>query len=234
VAIVQLAKSGSGRSESASLHPEQCSLVRTANRARLFPVAIGMEEGLALRECVRKERAQRTLETGLGFAISTPLHLRGIARERSGGDVSSDDEGAARTIVASITKPLRGGSGGHRPTMPRCPDLIEPGGHAPRHARERAISWARKNKGGSVTGFDVRVSEATATPQAGCPLSVRQSWVAMVDWHYRPESKAANSASLASLRGQDPKALDHLAPIPLAHRRTWARGLTGTRHFEAS
>jgi hypothetical protein len=37
----------------------------------LFPVAIGPNEGLALRECVRRERAVRTLECGLGFAIST-------------------------------------------------------------------------------------------------------------------------------------------------------------------
>jgi predicted O-methyltransferase YrrM len=37
----------------------------------LFPVAIGPNEGLALREWVRRERAVRTLECGLGFAIST-------------------------------------------------------------------------------------------------------------------------------------------------------------------
>jgi hypothetical protein len=40
-------------------------------RRSLFPVAIGVEEGLALRDRVRAERAQRTLETGLGFAIAT-------------------------------------------------------------------------------------------------------------------------------------------------------------------
>jgi predicted O-methyltransferase YrrM len=47
-------------------------VARADGRAReLFPVAIGLEEGLALREWVRKERAQRTLETGLGYGIST-------------------------------------------------------------------------------------------------------------------------------------------------------------------
>ena len=45
---------------------------RADGRSReLFPVAIGEEEGLALREWVRREGALRTLETGLGFAIST-------------------------------------------------------------------------------------------------------------------------------------------------------------------
>jgi hypothetical protein len=40
-------------------------------RRDLFPVAIGVEEGLSLRGWVRKERARATLETGLGFGIST-------------------------------------------------------------------------------------------------------------------------------------------------------------------
>jgi predicted O-methyltransferase YrrM len=40
-------------------------------RRELFPVAIGLEEGLSLREWVRRERAVSTLETGLGYAIST-------------------------------------------------------------------------------------------------------------------------------------------------------------------
>ena len=47
-------------------------VARADGRSReLFPVAIGEEEGLALREWVRREDASRTLETGLGFAIST-------------------------------------------------------------------------------------------------------------------------------------------------------------------
>ena len=45
---------------------------RADGRSReLSPVAIGIEEGLALREWVRKEGALRTLETGLGYGIST-------------------------------------------------------------------------------------------------------------------------------------------------------------------
>jgi hypothetical protein len=40
-------------------------------RRELFPVAIGVEEGIELRDWVRRERELRTLETGLGFAIST-------------------------------------------------------------------------------------------------------------------------------------------------------------------
>jgi predicted O-methyltransferase YrrM len=44
----------------------------------LFPVAIGIDEGHALREWVRKERALWTLETGLGFAISTLFICEGL------------------------------------------------------------------------------------------------------------------------------------------------------------
>jgi predicted O-methyltransferase YrrM len=52
---------------------------RADGRAReLAPVAIGVEEGLALRDWVRKERALRTLETGLGFAISTLFICEGL------------------------------------------------------------------------------------------------------------------------------------------------------------
>ncbi len=54
-------------------------VARRDGRSRdLFPVAIGMEEGLALREWVRKEGALRTLETGLGFAISTLFICEGL------------------------------------------------------------------------------------------------------------------------------------------------------------
>jgi predicted O-methyltransferase YrrM len=52
----------------------------------LFPVAIGIEEGLALRGWVRKEGAQRTLEVGLGFAISTLFILEGLLE--NGSDVT--------------------------------------------------------------------------------------------------------------------------------------------------
>lgn len=54
-------------------------VARQDGRSReLFPVAIGMEEGSALREWVRKEGALRTLETGLGFAISTLFICEGL------------------------------------------------------------------------------------------------------------------------------------------------------------
>jgi predicted O-methyltransferase YrrM len=52
---------------------------------RLFPVAIGREEGLALRDCVRREGASRTLEAGLGHAVSTLFILEGSVA--NGGDV---------------------------------------------------------------------------------------------------------------------------------------------------
>ena len=44
----------------------------------LAPVAIGPEEGAALRECVRRERAERTIETGLGYAVSTLFICEGL------------------------------------------------------------------------------------------------------------------------------------------------------------
>jgi predicted O-methyltransferase YrrM len=54
-------------------------VARADGRSReLFPVAIGANEGLALREWVRRESAVRTLETGLGFAISTLFIFEGL------------------------------------------------------------------------------------------------------------------------------------------------------------
>ena len=44
----------------------------------LFPVAIGPSEGLALKEWVRRARAEATLETGLGFGIATLFILEGL------------------------------------------------------------------------------------------------------------------------------------------------------------
>jgi predicted O-methyltransferase YrrM len=44
----------------------------------LFPVAIGREEGLALRDCVRREGARNTLEIGLGFAMATLFICEGV------------------------------------------------------------------------------------------------------------------------------------------------------------
>lgn len=57
----------------------------------LFPVAIGQEEGRALRDWVHNESALRTLETGLGFAISTLFIIEGLlANGRSGRHVAAD------------------------------------------------------------------------------------------------------------------------------------------------
>ncbi len=55
-----------------------------AGARELSPVAIGPEEGEALLAWVRKERAHRTLESGLGFAMSTPYICEGLLA--NGGD----------------------------------------------------------------------------------------------------------------------------------------------------
>ena len=46
--------------------------------AELAPVAIGPEEGAALRELVRSEGAQRSIETGLGYGVSTLFVCEGL------------------------------------------------------------------------------------------------------------------------------------------------------------
>lgn len=54
-------------------------VARMDNHARhLFPVAIGPEEGEALLARVVDERAHRTLESGLGFGISTLFVCQGL------------------------------------------------------------------------------------------------------------------------------------------------------------
>lgn len=55
-----------------------------AGARELSPVAIGPEEGEALLAWVRKERAHRTLESGLGFAMSTLYICEGLLA--NGGD----------------------------------------------------------------------------------------------------------------------------------------------------
>jgi predicted O-methyltransferase YrrM len=67
-------------------------VAREDGRSReLFPVAIGIEEGLALREWVQKEGAARTLETGLGYAISTLYIWEGLlANGPDGRHVAAD------------------------------------------------------------------------------------------------------------------------------------------------
>ena len=52
---------------------------------KLTPVAIGPAEGAALRDRVRKEQALRTLETGLGFAVSTLFICEGLIANGPGG-----------------------------------------------------------------------------------------------------------------------------------------------------
>jgi predicted O-methyltransferase YrrM len=54
-------------------------------RRELFPVAIGWKEGRALRNWVLKERARRTLETGLGFGIATLFICDGLIENGSDG-----------------------------------------------------------------------------------------------------------------------------------------------------
>jgi predicted O-methyltransferase YrrM len=51
----------------------------------VFPVAIGEREGQSLLEWVLQERATRTLETGLGFAISTLFICEGLLPNGSDG-----------------------------------------------------------------------------------------------------------------------------------------------------
>jgi predicted O-methyltransferase YrrM len=51
----------------------------------IFPVAIGPEEGAALRDRVVEEGATRTLEIGLGFAISTLFICEGLLVNGPGG-----------------------------------------------------------------------------------------------------------------------------------------------------
>ncbi len=67
-------------------------VARADGRSReLFPVAIGVEEGLALRDWVSKEGALRTLETGLGYAISTLFICEGLlANGPDGRHVAAD------------------------------------------------------------------------------------------------------------------------------------------------
>lgn len=74
------------------LFREGTVVARTDGRSRdMFPVAIGEGEGLALLDWVRREGALRTLETGLGFAISTLFICEGLLANGPGGrHVASD------------------------------------------------------------------------------------------------------------------------------------------------
>lgn len=74
------------------LFREGTVVARTDGRSRhIFPVAIGENEGLALLDWVLREGAVRTLETGLGFAISTLFICEGLLANGPGGrHVASD------------------------------------------------------------------------------------------------------------------------------------------------
>lgn len=64
----------------------QAVVVGRDGRSReLFPVAIGPQEGSALRDWVIAEGAVRTLETGLGFALSTLFICEGLMINGPGG-----------------------------------------------------------------------------------------------------------------------------------------------------
>ncbi|HEX6702971.1 MAG TPA: class I SAM-dependent methyltransferase [Gaiellaceae bacterium] len=56
----------------------------------LFPVAIGPEEGTALRDWVRREHATRTLEVGLGWAVSTLFICEALLENGGGAHVAID------------------------------------------------------------------------------------------------------------------------------------------------
>lgn len=58
---------------------------RRLSTGELAPIAVGPAEGAALRDWVRRERARRTLEVGLGFAISTLFICEALLE--NGGDV---------------------------------------------------------------------------------------------------------------------------------------------------
>ena len=47
-------------------------------RPEIFPVAVGFEEGEALREWVVREGARTTLEAGLGWGVGTLFVLEGL------------------------------------------------------------------------------------------------------------------------------------------------------------
>ena len=50
----------------------------TARSHDLFPTAIGRQEGLALRDWVRREHAERTLEVGLAYGIASLCICEGL------------------------------------------------------------------------------------------------------------------------------------------------------------
>jgi hypothetical protein len=118
------------------------TVVCSDGRSReLFPVAIGDAEGLALRSWVRREGAQRTLETGLGFAISTLFLVEGLLENGSNARHVATDPyqfeslPIHRVICGSRTQDP-GGGGRARPRRVLC-----------RGVAGRAAEAARRGKG---------------------------------------------------------------------------------------
>jgi predicted O-methyltransferase YrrM len=58
---------------------------RPGSAEAVFPTAIGLREGLALRDCVRRERVRATFETGLGYGISTLFICEGLLANGTDG-----------------------------------------------------------------------------------------------------------------------------------------------------
>jgi predicted O-methyltransferase YrrM len=63
---------------------------RLLEGGRLSPVSIGPAEGEALRESVRRSGARRTLEAGLGWAVSTLFICEGLLENGGGCHVAAD------------------------------------------------------------------------------------------------------------------------------------------------
>ncbi len=71
----------------------------------LAPVAIGPSEGAALRDCVRREGARRTVETGFGHAISTLFICEGLlANGGEARDVAIDPHPANSYVDAGLRR----------------------------------------------------------------------------------------------------------------------------------
>jgi predicted O-methyltransferase YrrM len=76
----------------------------------LTPVAIGAAEGAALREWVRREGARRTLETGLGYAVSTLFICEGLlANGPDGRHVAIDPRLPHSHVDAGLRKLVEAG-----------------------------------------------------------------------------------------------------------------------------
>jgi predicted O-methyltransferase YrrM len=87
------------------LFREGTVVARSDGRSReVFPISIGESEGRALLGWVLQERATRTLETGLGFAISTLFICEGLlANGPEGSHVACDPYQFERLPTHGVT-----------------------------------------------------------------------------------------------------------------------------------